>query len=574
MRNIEFINKFTLRFHKPWSDEERDVAQCIGMTIKDDFVEADTRTVSPHAVKDFIMLAFPTLMMSQNQAFFKKSLFDQLRTVYKGIYADFTDNYYPKTDYERELFKHQKHSLSLMIHRQYNLLSFEQGLGKTITSASLSKMLGIQRTIVIAPAGVKWNWYHDMTDDWGYDKFLWTILDAKKSKSIYAFHERFVVVNFEMIEKHWDHLTKFNVGHIIIDECQKIKNVKTRNYKSVDKLVKHFPKARVTLLSGTPITNRVNDIFAYFKLCKHPLGNNYSAFLKKYTVSTGGGRGGAKIIGAQNVDELRLKISNFMIRKRAEECLDLPDLLIKKYYFEMGDVKGEYEEFVKELYENKKSLDEAETSQEKAQIRVKIKGNIHTMNRLLATSKVRNVIPLIDSLMEQGEDVIVFSGYRDPIHALEDHYGDSCVKVIGGMDSLDKSKSIKKFTNDPNCKLFLGNFKAAGVGINLVNSSHVIFLNFPFTPDDLEQPYKRAHRIGQTKNVNVYYTIVKESIDEHIFDMIVGKTKDINSILDDKKEGVVHYNQIPNDLFNRLVADYEKKNNIQQSEGFTSINNK
>lgn len=569
MRNIEFIDKFTLQFQKPWSEKEREVAECIGMMSQESSFTADTRVISPHAIKDFIMFAFPTIMMSEKEKYFKQSLFNQLREVYKGIYGDFKKTYLVKANYDRELFKHQKHSISLMIHRQYNLLSFEQGLGKTVTSATLSKVLGIPRTIVIAPAGVKWNWYHDMTDEWGYDKFLWTILDAKKSKCVYAFHERFVVVNYESIPKHMDHLLKFNVGHIIIDECQKIKNQKTRNYKSVNKLVKAFPKARVTLLSGTPITNRVNDIFSYFKLCGHPLGSNYSYFLRQYTISQNG-RNGAKVIGAKNVDELRLKISNFMIRKRTEECIDLPKLLIKKYYFEMGDIKGEYEEHIRELYQHKKDMDQASSSQEKREIGMKIKGNIHTLNRLLSTSKVSNVIPLIDGLIENGRDVIVFSGYTNPILNLERHYGSQCVKVVGGMDAHKKDAAIQRFVNNPDCNVFLGNFKAAGVGINLVNSRDVIFLNFPFTPDDLEQPYKRAHRIGQKENVNVYYTIVKDSIDEHIFDMIVGKTKDINSILDEGKSGVVHYNQIPNDLFNRLVADYEKKNGIETT-GFASI---
>ena len=569
MRNIEFVDRYTIQFHKPWTDDEKDVAACIGMRINNDVILADTRVISPQSVKEFMILCFPVLMLSDSQKVFRESVFSILKDTYKGIYSDFLHNYYPKTGYNRELFNHQKRALSLMIHRQYNLLSFEQGLGKTVTSATMSKILGVSRTIVIAPAGVKWNWYHDMTDDWGYDKMLWTILDSKKSKSIFAFNERFVVCNYEMIDKHFGHLTKYNVGHIIIDECQKIKNVKTANFKAVHKLVKHFPKARVTLLSGTPITNRVNDIFAYFKLCNHPLGFNYSAFIKRYTINQSG-RGGVRVIGAQNTDELRLKISNFMIRKRAEECLDLPALLIKKYYFEMGDVKGEYEQHVKALYDHKKELEEAKTTQEQSEIKMKIKGNIHTMNRLLATSKVKNIIPLIDQLVENDRDVIVFSGYRDPIHALEAHYGDACVKVIGGMDASDKDKAIQKFTKNPNCRIFLGNFKAAGVGINLVNSRDVIFLNFPFTPDDLEQPYKRAHRIGQKEKVNVYYTIVKESIDEHIFNMITDKTQDINTVLDEGKDGVVHYQQIPNDLFNRLVEQYEIKNNIPQKE-FVSL---
>ena len=54
--------------------------------------------------------------------------------------------------------------------------------------------------------------------------------------------------------------------------------------------------------------------------------------------------------------------------------------------------------------------------------------------------------------------------------------------------------------------------------------------------------------------------------------MILDKTQDINSLIDDGKEGVVHYNQIPNELFKRLVADYERKNNIEQEAGFASVN--
>jgi len=571
MKNIEFTDKYTLRFYKPWNESELEIAESIGFRIEDNLLYADTRVISVHSIHGFMKECFPVFMSSSRDKFLRDHLFSKIRTVYKDIYREFKENYLPKADYKRDLFKHQKTSASLMIHRQHNLLSFEQGLGKTITSATLSKILRIPRTIVICPAGVKWNWFHDMTDDWGYNKLMWTILDSKKSKSIYAFQERFVVVNFEMILKHFDHLTKFNVGHIIIDECQKIKNVKTKNYKSVEKLVKHFPKARLTLLSGTPITNRVNDLFSYFKLCGHPLGGNYSKFLRDYTI-TQSGRGGEKVIGAKNVDELRLKISNFMIRKRAEECLDLPDLLIKKYHFEMGDIKGEYEEKMRELYESKQELDNTEGSKERNQVKTKIKANIHTLNRLLATSKVQNVIPLIDQLRENGKDVIIFSGYRDPIFALEEHYGDKCVKVIGGMDAHEKNEAIQKFTKDKDCNIFLGNFKAAGVGINLVNSSDVIFLNFPFTPDDLEQPYKRAHRIGQKENVNVYYTIVKDSIDQHIFNMILGKTEDINSILDDGKNGVVHYGNIQNELFKSLISDYERTHNIEQSGGFTSVN--
>jgi SNF2 family DNA or RNA helicase len=88
-------------------------------------------------------------------------------------------------------------------------------------------------------------------------------------------------------------------------------------------------------------------------------------------------------------------------------------------------------------------------------------------------------------------------------------------------------------------------------------------MNFPFTPDDIEQPQKRAHRIGQKRSVNVYYTIVKNSIDEHIYDLIIDKSTDINSVLDKGKKGVVHYGNVENKVFNKLISQYAKDNNLE-----------
>ena len=93
-------------------------------------------------------------------------------------------------------------------------------------------------------------------------------------------------------------------------------------------------------------------------------------------------------------------------------------------------------------------------------------------------------------------------------------------------------------------------------------------MNFPFTPDDLEQPYKRAHRIGQTEKVNVYYTICKETIDETIFNIISDKTRDINELIDAEKSGVVHYESIPN----RVFKDLFKRRGIVSKGEFESVN--
>ena len=569
MKNIDILNRYEVQFYKPvWNDNEMELATCLSIVFKDGYHIADIRVTNNKSLFVFLRRCFPSILLSDNSKAFRLELFSRLKSMYKDLDSEFLNIHYKSLGYKLDLYDHQKEALAQMMYRKVNLLAFEQGLGKTLTSASMSKLLKVNRTIIVCPTLVKWNWLDDMTKDWGYDPLLWTILDRTKSKCLHAFlTERFVVVNYEMIEKHWNYLIKSGVDHIIFDECHLIKNTKTRRFRHSFNLVKHFPSARVTLLSGTPFTNRITDMFAYLKIAKHPLGKSITKFREKYAVM--GGRN--KIIGAKDVPDLRDKISNFMIRRKADECLDLPDLIIKNFYFDVGELTGEYSEKMDELAQLKDEYDSLK-GKEKAQKGVEMRGNIHSLNRLASESKVEPVIKLIDSLHEQGKKVIVFSGYTAPLDMLEEHYGNSSIKINGSVGAHKRQALINRYKTDPNCRVFLGNFKAAGVGINLVNSNHVIFMNFPFTPDDLEQPYKRAHRIGQKEKVYVYYTLGRGTIDERVYEIIKDKSADINSLIDDNKN-VVNYGSLEGQLFKSLIADYNKKKGIvtEDTSGFVSV---
>lgn len=565
---IKIKDEHTVAFHKAqWSENEEYLAKCLDIINVNGVMEADIRVVNKDGIFSFMRNCFAYFLNSSEQKNHREYIFSSIKSMYKSSAHTFSDGYLSKLNYPLDLFRHQKEALFEMSNRQHTLLSFEQGLGKTITSASLSKMLGVSRTIIICPSLVKWNWFRNMTEDWGYSPLYWSIYDRKPAQSIKAFRERFVVINYEMIDKFFDDITRDECGHIIIDECHYIKNPSTRRSKSVRRLVNHYSGARVTLLSGTPITNRINDLFGYLKVCNHPLGNNYKKFKERYCqmAST---RGGSKVMGSKNVPELRDRIKNFMIRKKTEECVDLPALIINKYYIDTDDVKKKYEEELENLYQNKLTFDQMVDEREKAQMRTKMKANLHTLNRLVATAKIDAISDLIDRLWEQGRKVIVFAGYKDALSGLETIYGERCVKIDGSVSSHKRDGLITRFKEDPKCHVFLGNFKAAGVGINLVNARDVIFMNFPFTPDDLEQPYKRAHRIGQTENVQVYYTIGKDTIDENIFEIIQDKTQDINEMIDNDKKGVIHYDSIPNKVFRDL---FKKRGLISSDGGFEKV---
>lgn len=563
IQTFKKLDRYTFLLSKYiWNDDDRITSKCINLSEENEFsFKGDVRTIWPEALKKYLERVFRNELYQLGNEHYKEIVLSQLREMYKLVRQEFNGTIKPRINYARPLFKHQIDAIYLMLQHRVNLLSFDMGLGKTITSATISHVLDLKRTCIIAPSGVKWNWYHDMCDDWGYNPMHWTILDAVKSRCHYAFIENFVVVNYENVTKHMDHLMRSPIDHFIIDEAHLLKNPTTQRFAAVANLVNKYPNARITMLTGTPITNRVNDMFSYYKLSGHLLGKNKSYFEKQYVKKSGGLKG--KIIGAKNMDELRVRHSNLIIRKKTAECIDLPDLIINKYYMDEAEMSIEYQETLKQMYQNRIALQEAQESKSIRQLEGAISGNVHTLNRILATCKVNKVIELVDTLWEEGRKVIVFSGYTAPLELLEAHYKEKCIKIDGSISSQKRSILIEKYKTDKNCHVFLGQDQAAGVGINVVNSYDVIFMNFPFTPDRLEQSWKRSHRIGQKMPVNAYLTIVKNSIDEHIYGIINDKSKDINKLVDKNRKGTIDYETNVMDLvFNKLIDQYAKKNGL------------
>jgi SWI/SNF-related matrix-associated actin-dependent regulator 1 of chromatin subfamily A len=579
---------------KHFSDEELLTAECLDMTIKDKGrVVVDIRVTCKAAFLKYAKYVDRNLMDNPYNLDKKKVFVDTVKRIYLKDAKEFVAKYSPAKLYsdvgdgKKKLKPYQAEALWAFRNRQFNLCAFEQGLGKTLFAASLTKIFNLKRTLIICPSLTKWNWYTDLTEDWGFNPLFFSLLDRNKSM-FSVMKEAFIIVNYESVEKYYQHIIKSDVNHIIIDEAHYIKNSQTNKFKQVNRILKKYPKARVTFLTGTPIKNRVTDMFALLKLSKHPMGRNFVEFKKRYARGNG-----QKITGIKNVPDFRLKLSNWILRKKAEEELDLPELIIKRYFFEMNDESTKkYKELIQEMYEAQKlatelgiELDQLKADMakpgcshikrkrqrlvyvrnEKKRATMKSRGNIMTLNRVCSESKIPDVIKLIKSLNEKGEKVIVFSFFKTVLEQLKDTLGNKAVLIDGSVTSLKRRNRIDKFKKRTEVTVFLGQVIAAGIGINLVNARKVIFMDMGFTPDLLEQPYKRAHRMGQTRDVEVMYTMIPDSIDERIYRLIEGKTNDINSAIDHKKAGVVEYSSLEKKLFRSLIQDYEKKNNIKES---------
>ena len=113
-----------------------------------------------------------------------------------------------------------------------------------------------------------------------------------------------------------------------------------------------------------------------------------------------------------------------------------------------------------------------------------------------------------------------------------ERFGDIAVKIDGSVPTDKRNDIVHQFQENPETRLFVGNIKAAGEGITLTAACNVAFLEFPWTPGDLMQAEDRAHRIGQTQCVNVWYLVPKNTIAEHMAEILSDKTKTLSAIID------------------------------------------
>lgn len=575
---IEILDDGRIIFYKRlWGVEEIELAVCLGLESSVDekvllksntgslskltFI-CDPRKICKESAFYFMMKTFHAVLKDKVWQDQVKEFYGNVKVIYDEQYNYFHHHYQNRIPFWDKLYMHQRHDgIYRSMFRKHNLLSFEQGLGKSITAIGISMAKKSTCTLIIVPAILKWKWYEEMTDKksiWGLNPIEFTVLDAKKNRP--GLKEKYIVINYDIIskQKFMDYILSRKPDHVVIDECHYIKNPKTLRCKSVQKIVAEL-NPKITLLSGTPIKNRVDDLFSYLKLTGHYLGSNHARFMRMYTVQSGKGIM-AKVTGAKDHDDLRQKISNFLVRKTKKECLDLPDKIFQKMYFDLDDYEEDYGNEVLSMTQDNQPKD-----------RMTIEGNIHSLNIIAAMSKINPTIKFIEDLVYQGEKVVVFTGYKKPIALLAEHFKDTCVRVDGSVtDSETKFALAKQFQNDESIRVFLGNYQSAGAGIDLFASSNVVFLNMPLTPDLISQPMDRCHRIGQKNTVNVYFMLSRDTIDEDLYDTIASKVEDINEIVDHGKDPV-DLGTVRKEMFKNAIKRFAQRKNIQTLQNYDVV---
>lgn len=335
----------------------------------------------------------------------------------------------------------------------------------------------------------------------------------------------------------WESYFKGKAKVLVLDEVHYLKNPDSHRTKAVNKVARSTD--HVIGLTGTPIVNRPIEIFNVLKLINPQIFPSFFKFAQKYCDAKHNGFGW-EYSGAINTKELHDILSReIMIRRLKKDVLkQLQEKTKIVIPLELTD-KSSYiqasENFLDWVHDNF-DFEKAQKA-ENAQALTKLA----LLKQLILDQKLDQCIQWISNFLETGEKLVVFATHQKVIHRLMKLYKEFekekdgiAVKIDGSLNAIQKQHAVDLFVQYPQCRLCVGNIKAAGTGVDGLQKvcSNAAFLELPWTPGDLEQTEDRIHRIGQNDGAMIYYLLCQDTIEEDILEMLSDKSKILNSVLD------------------------------------------
>lgn len=446
------------------------------------------------------------------------------------------------------------------------LLADEMGLGKTVQILAWLQLYKKRRpVIIVCTASLKWNWYNEI-NEWLRPIPEVHIISGEKNYKLPDVD--IFIINYDILSSWKNKLRDIDAEVIVFDECHYLKNSTAKRTKAAALIAKNIEyKIGAT---GTPIENSPADLFSILHIVKPGLFVNKYEFLHSYCDPKFNGFAW-EFKGSSNEVELNeILTTNVMIRRLKSDVLkELPEktfsiipldidnkslynlavndflqYMSNKFDSEMAitqeKVKAEFEKFAKKhgivsTFEiDSDSIELLKQQKLTKSINGAAFVQIEALKQIAVQGKLKQVINWIRDFIESGEKLVVMTVHTFVIDALMQEFGKIAVKVDGSVSSKKRIEVVEQFQNSKKIKLFFGNIRAAGEGLNLTAACNIAVVEFPWNPSKLNQAIDRVHRIKQLRGVTVYFPIAKDTIEEKIISLIDFKSNVSAKIIDGK----------------------------------------
>jgi SWI/SNF-related matrix-associated actin-dependent regulator of chromatin subfamily A-like protein 1 len=448
------------------------------------------------------------------------------------------------------LFPHQVEGVAFLLRRRRAILSDDMGLGKTrqaIIGLHVAEPGGPY--LVVCPASVKRNWAREI--ETALPGASVRIIGGKSDEA--PLDAEWIVVNYDILGAHADRFAQQPWRGIVFDEAHFIRNHQSQRSRHSRAIVDGANDPVVYALTGTPLTNRPRDLFPLLQLCGHSMAKSFLSFAKRYCAAYQTDYGWVTD-GASNLGELAVQLQGVMLRRTKDDVLDLPPKLRTWLSVDVPDGTA-----AKEISAVVRLLMERGTQAQRVRggafsDRARLLALLSKARLRIAAAKTSHTIALVQNALDQGEKVIVFSCFDDPVRQIAKHFGDAAVLLTGATPTARRQSLVDRFQDDDGARVFVANIVAGGVGLNLTAARQVVFNDLDWVPSNHWQAEDRAYRIGQTNTVHVTYVRAGGTVDDFVGTLLETKTAIIGAVVEGRalQDGVADGNVL--DELQRLLS--------------------
>lgn len=432
----------------------------------------------------------------------------------------------------------------LLFLRQYGFgacLADDMGLGKTIQL--LSYLLAVKEkeqdeaALIICPTSVLGNWQKEI-ERFAPDLKVYLHYGSNRLKESAfvdaASDSDIVLTSYGLSHLDFSEFEQVEWSTIAIDEAQNIKNANTKQSRAVRKLRgKHH-----IALTGTPMENRLSELWSIFDFTNHGFLGSLGQFQKRYVLPI------EKDDAKEKVQELQALIRPFLLRrtkKDEEVALNLPDKQEQKEYCPLtAEQASLYEQLVRDTFAQLETL----TGFERKGLILQLLGRLkqlcnhpalylkeakpkHVLDRSV---KMEKLTELIEVVLEQEESCLIFTQYIEMgemiRRVLKEQFAIEAPFLNGSVAKAKRDEMITRF-QEREFPVFILSLKAGGTGLNLTAANHVIHYDRWWNPAVENQATDRAYRIGQKRFVHVHKFISTGTLEEKI-DAMLEKKQSLN----------------------------------------------
>jgi SNF2 family DNA or RNA helicase len=435
-----------------------------------------------------------------------------------------------KKGFKANLYQYQKTGVSwLKSISSENLgciLADEMGLGKTVQIIALLTLFNDKYkypSMIVAPATLLENWRREFVKFSSEIKVL--VHSGPQRTGFPSTIKKFdvIITSYDLVIRDMGMFNTISWKFVILDEAQAIKNPDTSRALSIKNLSKKIGIA----VTGTPVENKLMDLWSLMDFCCNGLLGSKSKFENEYIDN---------LEGAKKLEKI---VSPLILRRKvADVASDLPEKIIIPQVVEMNELSTDlYDQLRQQIIDE---YGDAATLVSLIKLR-QFCAHPSLLNPEFSnfpeksSNKYKRLTEILDEIILKNEKTIIFTSFISMadllVSDLSKRFGVNCSQIDGRTPVENRQKVVDNFSLINGAAILILNPKAAGTGLNITSANHVIHYNLEWNPAIEDQATARSYRRGQLLPVTVHRLFYSNTIEEIVNDRIERKRIIANSAI-------------------------------------------